>query len=114
MKRWLGFGGIAGILIANALWFYSTLGWNAVDDAFISYVYAQNAIFGLGLTFNPSERVEGFSNFLWTAMMVPIVGAGWDVGRISSALGVAFGIGVLALVIRLPRRLGVSAVIGWM
>ena len=46
--------------------FTGTLGWDAVDDAYISYVYAQNAILGHGLTFNPSERVEGFSNFLWT------------------------------------------------
>ncbi len=113
MKKWLAFGGVALILVANALWFYSTLGWDAVDDAYISYVYAQNAILGHGLTFNPSERVEGFSNFLWTGMMIPVVGTGMDVGRVSSALGVAFGIGVLALVILFPRRLGIPPLIGW-
>lgn len=98
---------------AHTIWFYSTIGWDAVDDAYISYVYAHNAILGHGLTFNPSERVEGFSNFLWTGMMIPIVGMNWDAGRISSALGVAFGIGVLALTIRFPRRLGVTPLIGW-
>jgi len=114
MKKRILFGALALILIANALWFYQALGWDAVDDAYISYVYAQNALRGYGLTFNPSERVEGFSNFLWTAMMLPIVGAGWDVGRVSSALGVAFGIGTLALAIRFPKWLGVAPMVGWM
>ncbi len=114
MKKWILFGALALILIANALWFYQAIGWDAVDDAYISYVYAQNALRGYGLTFNPSERVEGFSNFLWTAMMLPIVGAGWDVGRVSSALGVAFGIGTLALAIRFPKWLGVAPIVGWM
>lgn len=63
MKKRILFGALALILIANALWFYQALGWDAVDDAYISYVYAQNALRGYGLTFNPSERVEGFSNF---------------------------------------------------
>lgn len=114
MKKWFAFVVIALVLVANALWFYQAVGWDAVDDAYISYVYARNAILGHGLTFNPSERVEGFSNFLWTAMMVPIVALNLDVGRISSALGVAFGIGVLALVVRFPRRLGIPEIIGWM
>ncbi len=114
MIKWLLFGALALILIANALWFYQAVGWDAVDDAYISYVYAQNALRGYGLTFNPSERVEGFSNFLWTAMMLPIVGAGWDVGRVSGALGVAFGIGTLALTIRFPKWLGVAPIVGWM
>jgi hypothetical protein len=105
---------IALVLVANALWFYQAVGWDAVDDAYISYVYARNAVLGHGLTFNPSERVEGFSNFLWTAMMVPIVALDLDVGRLSSALGVAFGIGVLALAIKFPRRLGIPEIIGWM
>lgn len=99
---------------AHAVWYYHAIGWDAVDDAYISYVYARNAVLGHGLTFNPSERVEGYSNFLWTAMMVPIVGSGLDVGRVSSALGVAFGVGVLALAVRFPRWLGISPIVGWM
>ena len=114
MKKWIVFGALALLLIANALWFYQAIGWDAVDDAYISYVYAQNALRGYGLTFNPSERVEGFSNFLWTGMMLPIVGGGFDVGRVSSALGVAFGIGTLALAMRFPKWLGVAPIIGWM
>jgi hypothetical protein len=39
----------------------------AVDDAFISFRYAENWVRGDGLVFNAGERVEGYTNFLWTA-----------------------------------------------
>ncbi len=39
------------------------------DDAFISYRYAQNLVQGQGLVFNPGERVEGYTNFLWTLLI---------------------------------------------
>ena len=42
------------------------LAWFLTDDAFISFRYARNLIEGHGLVFNPGERVEGYSNFLWT------------------------------------------------
>jgi hypothetical protein len=36
------------------------------DDAFISFRYAENLVHGHGLVFNVGERVEGYTNFLWT------------------------------------------------
>ncbi|HSQ59633.1 MAG TPA: hypothetical protein VLT84_04290 [Acidobacteriota bacterium] len=36
------------------------------DDAYITFRYADNLARGLGLVFNEGERVEGYSNFLWT------------------------------------------------
>ncbi len=42
------------------------------DDAFLSLRYAQNLVLGDGLVFNPGERVEGYTNLLWTLML-----AGW-------------------------------------
>ncbi len=36
------------------------------DDAFISFRYARNFAEGHGLVFNLGERVEGYTNFLWT------------------------------------------------
>ncbi len=51
-----------------------------LDDAFISFRYARNLVEGRGIVFNPGERVEGYTNFLWTLLMaaglrlrVPIV-----------------------------------------
>lgn len=40
-----------------------------VDDAYISFRYAANWAAGHGPVFNIGERVEGYSNFLWVAML---------------------------------------------
>lgn len=40
-----------------------------MDDAYISYRYAQNFADGHGLVFNKGEYVEGYSNFLWTILV---------------------------------------------
>ncbi len=42
------------------------------DDAFISYRYAKNLFAGHGLVFNPGERVEGYSNLLYTLLITPV------------------------------------------
>jgi arabinofuranosyltransferase len=39
------------------------------DDAFISFRYAHNFISGEGLVWNANERVEGYTNFLWTMLI---------------------------------------------
>jgi hypothetical protein len=39
------------------------------DDAYISFRYADRLASGQGLTFNPDERVEGYSNPLWTLLI---------------------------------------------
>ncbi len=39
------------------------------DDAFISFRYLSNWLDGQGLVFNPGERVEGYTNFLWIAVL---------------------------------------------
>lgn len=44
----------------------------AVDDAYISYVYARNLLEGHGLVYRAgAPAVEGYSNFLWTLLHVP-------------------------------------------
>jgi arabinofuranosyltransferase len=44
------------------------------DDAFISFRYADNLVHGKGLVWNAGERVEGYTNFLWTLVMcIPIL-----------------------------------------
>ncbi len=91
------------LLLAHALFYANALGGDAVDDAYISFRYAQNAILGHGLVFNPGEKVEGFTNFLWTTLMIPLEGAQVDVGRASMALGVLFALLTLWLVIRFAK-----------
>lgn len=41
----------------------------APDDVWISLRYAENLAGGNGLTFNPGQRVEGYSNFLWVLLI---------------------------------------------
>jgi arabinofuranosyltransferase len=102
------------ILVAHAAFYFVALGYDAVDDAYISFVYARNAILGNGLVFNPGERVEGFTNFLWTGMMIPVVGGGLDVGRVSIVLGVLFALGTLWLTTRLARAAQLPRAAGWL
>ena len=42
------------------------------DDAFISFRYVRNLLEGNGLAWNPGERVEGYSNFLWVLELAAI------------------------------------------
>ena len=103
------------IFLLHSLFYFWALGTDAVDDAYISFRYAQNAILGHGLVFNPGERVEGFTNFLWTAAMIPLEGAQVDVGRASMVLGALFGLGVIWFVLRFakladtPKSVGILA-----
>lgn len=86
----------AVILVAHGLFYSHALGYDTVDDAYISYRYAQNAARGYGLTFNAGERrVEGYTNFLWTVLMIPAFVLGVNVTAMSIGLGVLFALGCL-------------------
>jgi len=61
----------------------------AVDDAYVSYRYARNLARGAGLAYNAGERVEGYSNFLWTVLHAPIAARGGDPLPASRVLGLA-------------------------
>ncbi len=61
----LPWGAVAAFaVLAGAFWFIC-------DDALISFRYARNWQAGLGPVFNPGESppVEGYSNFLWMALL---------------------------------------------
>ncbi|MCB9529477.1 MAG: hypothetical protein H6701_14015 [Myxococcales bacterium] len=74
------------------------------DDAFISFRYADNLVRHGELVFNPGERVEGYTNFLWTLLMAGVLGLGLDVVAWSKALGVVFAAGTLLVVARFTAR----------
>lgn len=38
------------------------------DDAYVSFRYARNFVRGEGLVYNAGDRVEGYTNFLWTVL----------------------------------------------
>jgi arabinofuranosyltransferase len=75
--------------------------YDVVDDAYISFRYAHNAARGHGLTFNVGERrVEGYTNFLWTVMLIPVFWLGLPVHVASIVLGILCALGCIVLLIR--------------
>lgn len=75
------------------------------DDAFISFRYAKNFVEGHGLVYNIGERVEGYSNFLWTLLLSLFMKMGLDPVVMSQILGVLFSLATVFLLLRLNRRL---------
>lgn len=58
---------LALVVVAGAVGFSFALDRAAMyDDAYISFRYARNLAEGHGLVFNVGEKVEGYTNFLWT------------------------------------------------
>ena len=75
----------------------AALSWFLTEDAFISFRYARNLLEGHGLVFNPGERVEGYSNFLWTLELAAIWGLfGVKPEHAAPWLSVACTVGTLA------------------
>ena len=93
--RALVFWGAGGAALLYALWAAWRRSW-ICDDAFISYRYAENFVHGLGPVFNPGERVEGYSNFLWTLWSAFGLSLGADPERWSKIAGIACYAGALA------------------
>jgi hypothetical protein len=69
------------------------------EDAFISFQYARNLAWGEGLVFNPGERVEGYTNFLWTVLLGLPQAFGWDVLLFAKVLGTLCGLAALLLLL---------------
>lgn len=67
------------------------------DDCFMSFRYAKNLVNGLGLVYNAGERVEGYTNFLWTVIIAFGMKLGFDPVDFSLALGMVFYLLTLSL-----------------
>jgi arabinofuranosyltransferase len=67
------------------------------DDAYISFRYAENLVRGHGLVWNVGERVEGYTNFLWTLLLVIPHAIGWDVESFAIGLGLVLFTATLAV-----------------
>jgi len=75
------------------------------DDAYISFRYVRNLVEGHGLVFNPGERVEGYTNFLWVlelAAIWKVVGLRPEVA--SSLISLLYTAGAIALTAILALR----------
>ncbi len=79
------------------------------DDAYISYRFAHNFAQGDGLVFNPGERVEGYSNFLYVLLLSPAARVFTDVSLyfFSAFLNIVLGAAsLLVFHYQCQKRLG--------
>ena len=70
------------------------------DDAFIYFRYAQNFVNGKGLVFNVGERVEGYTSFLWLAILTLPTWLSIDVLLFAKMIGVFFLLAATVLYLR--------------
>jgi len=87
------------VAVCAGLLFYQFLNYDVLqDDAFISIRYAKNFLDGHGLVFNPGERVEGYTNFLWIMLLIICAKLGFPLIQTARFLGLAFSVGSVILV----------------
>ena len=99
-------GAAAWALLALALLLVHGLSFHfVVDDAFISFRYAQNLVDGHGLVFNPGEAVEGYSNLLWVLLIAAGLKMGIPAPLWARILGAACALGALLLLPGIVRAM---------
>lgn len=73
------------------------------DDTFITLRYARNVALGRGFAFNPGERLEGYTNFLWLIILVLAGRLGLPLNATARLLGLLFSGATLVLVWAMGR-----------
>jgi arabinofuranosyltransferase len=80
------------------------------EDALVSFRYALNIADGNGPVFNPGERVEGYTNFLWLVLIaLPRAAFGADVHTTAVVFGVAAALGCVVVSHLLVNRIVAAA-----
>lgn len=88
------------LFIAFGLYRAIALAW-CCDDAFISFRCAENLVEGNGLVYNPGERVEVYTNFLWTVIIAGSMYLWHDPVIFSQIAGILFYLMMVVIFIRL-------------
>lgn len=79
----VAFAGAIALMLFHGPVYFRVL----VDDAFISLRYSRNLADGLGPVWNSGERAEGYTNFLWMAMIAGAGKLGVDIVDAARILG---------------------------
>lgn len=74
------------------------------EDAYITYQFSRNFAEGIGPVFNPENRVEGYSNFLWMSFLALAHKSGLSMLFVSVACGWIANLFSLFLVWYIPVR----------
>ncbi|HPQ38734.1 MAG TPA: hypothetical protein PLV45_00045 [bacterium] len=103
MNRWIS---VIILVVAGIVFCAQIIHWWPFthDDAWISFRYAENFVKGHGLVFNPGERVEGYTNFLWTILMAGPIALDLDPVPVSKFLGILLSLCTLVTVFRFSQR----------
>ncbi|MEM8929726.1 MAG: hypothetical protein AAGE94_01045 [Acidobacteriota bacterium] len=84
------------------------------DDAFITFRYAENWAAGHGVVFDVGERVEGYSNFLFLALLAIGVRCGLSVIAVANAINLIAALVIAWLIVgALPGRRRRSSARWW-
>ena len=67
------------------------------DDIFITFRYIENWFNGLGIVYNPGERVEGYTHFLWLLLIAFFQKLGFNPINVSEWLGLISYLGILLI-----------------
>lgn len=80
------------------------------EDALVTFRYAQNIADGNGPVFNPGERVEGYTNFLWLVLIaLPRAAFGADVRTTAVVFGVLAALACVLVACFLANRIVAAA-----
>ncbi len=91
---------VVAAVLAGGLWYFHYM----PDDAYIGMRYAANLSGGEGLVFNPGERVEGYTNFLWVIILAAAAKAGIPLVHGARILSLVFSVGTLLLAWRICEK----------
>lgn len=96
---------LAAAVAAYVGWTRALQDW-IVDDAGITFAYAQNFVLGHGLVSVPGHAPEeGYSNTTWLLLLVAARKLGLDIPTTAKSLGLAFGAAGTALSLHASLRL---------
>lgn len=79
------------VFVLHCTWWWSS----AIDDAYITFRYANNFASGRGMAFNAGENLEGITNLGWALLMAPF--AGGDMLLAAKVIGVGCGVVTVVL-----------------
>ena len=101
------------LLLIAACWLSAASGWVwrcTWDDSYILFRYAQNFANGLGIVFNPGQRVEGYTSFLWVLVLGATSRIGWHPALASKVWGIVLNLLALLACYILCRMLATDRV----
>ena len=104
----LVFGGLLTLYLGH-VWSYTFLN----DDAYISFRYALHWAEHGEVSYNLGDRVEGYTNFLWVALLALVKWWGGDIPTASLILGPLFGLFTLCYLTGFTYSSRSRAAAGW-